>query len=85
MEEVRVSAGSGESAYERILEHIAGKTGVLADDNACGSIVALAAPEFSVIPADKASYFERMVSSEVLVCSASESVCTKILTHNMSP
>ena len=81
MEKVRIRAGRGQPADERILEHIAGTAGILADDDARAGVVAIAALALAVVPAEKASHPVGMVSGQLLVRFSAESVRSEILAH----
>ena len=85
VEEVRIRAGRGQPADERILEHIAGTAGILADDDARAGVVAIATLALAVVPAEKAPHAVGMVSGQINARFPTEAIGSKILSHSCLP
>ena len=74
MEQIGIGSGSGQSRGQRVLKHIAGPSGILADDDP--GLVLL-----SIVPSQETSYFKRMLHCQTYVGLSPEAVSSKILSH----
>ena len=85
MEHIGVRPGGGEACHQRVLKHIAGAAGVLADDHAGRLPAPLPALHLAVVPAQESADFVGVVGGEVHIGLSPEAVGAKILTHGYSP
>ena len=77
MEQINVRAGGGKSRRQRVLQHVAGPSGVLAD----GNFHLFARMLCPVIPAQVSSDLESLLRRQGHIGLAAESVSTEILAH----
>ena len=77
-EKIDIRAGCRQSGTKRRLKHITGAAGIFADHD-------LRLVLFSVVPADIAADFERVIDGQVLVGLSAKSVCSEIFTHCLIP
>jgi len=81
VQQVGICAGSSQTSDQTILEHIRATAGILANDDACRLVVAIALAEHIVIPAQKAANLVGMVSGQRDSSFATEAIGSKILSH----
>ena len=81
MQQIGVSAGSHQTAYQRVFKHITAAAGVFADDDPGRTVSTAAALQLGIIPAQKTADFKGMVSSQVAVGFSPEAVGSEIFTH----
>ena len=81
MQQISICAGSGDASGQRILKHIAGAAGVLADDDPGIFFDPFPALQFAVVPAQETAHLEGMVCRQIFVGFTTEAVGSKIFTH----
>ena len=84
VEQVGISAGSHQSAHQRILKHVAGTTGVLADNNAGRFIYAAAALAFGIIPTEKSTDGIGVIRGQPHIGLPTEAVGSKVFCHKQN-
>ena len=78
VQQVGICAGSGQSRYQRILKHIAASSCVFSDYDS-GLVV------LSEIPSKITSYFKCMLYCKNYIRLTTETICSKIFSHNNLP
>ncbi len=81
MEQIGIGAGGRDAAHQAVFKHIAGPAGILADDDAGRGLLALLSAELPVIPAQKTADLVGVLSLEVHIGLAPESICAEIPAH----
>ena len=64
MQQVGICAGGGQTGNQTVLEHIGAAAGILADDDACRLVVAVALAQCVVVPAEEATNLVSMVGGQ---------------------
>ena len=86
VQHIYVCAGGCEARGQRVFEHIAGKPGILAEDDV--RFIAFGMFHlrvFRVVPPQEKSDLEGMDRCKIYVGVSSESICSKILSHSLFP
>ena len=81
VQQVGIRPRSHQSADQRILEHIAGAAGVLADHDARRIVVAIALAQHAVVPAEETADLVGVVCGEFNVGFTTEAVGAKVFSH----
>ena len=81
VEQIGVCAGGNQTAHQAVLEHVARPAGILADDDSGGAVGAGAALQLGVVPAEKTTDLEGVVSGKIAVGFSTEAVGSKIFAH----
>ena len=81
VEQVGVRAGCHHAAHQGILEHVAGSSGILADDDAGRLLLAVHPSQLAVVPAQEAADLIGVIGGQSHICFPAEAVCSKIFTH----
>ena len=81
VQQIGIRPRSHQSADQRILKHIAGTAGVLADDDARRVIVAIALAQHAVVPAEETADLVGVVCREFNVGFTTEAVGAKVFSH----
>ncbi len=85
VEEIGLSAGGGDATDERVLEHVGGAAGVLADDDPCGVTRSLSSLLLRVIPADEPSDLVGVVCRQGRARLSAKAIRSKVSSHLFSP
>ena len=81
VQQVGICAGSGQTCDQAVLEHIRATTGILANDNTGGLVVAVALTQCVVVPAQKTTNLVGVVSGQINTSFTTEAISSKILSH----
>ena len=81
VQQVGICAGSGQTCDQAVLEHIRATAGILANDNACRLVVAVALTEHIVIPTQKTTNLICMVGGQSDSGFATEAIGSKVFSH----
>ena len=81
MKQVSICTGSGQTCDQAVLEHIRAAAGVLANDDACRLVVAVALTQSVIVPAQKTTNLVGVVSGQRDPSFATEAIGSKILSH----
>ena len=83
VQQVGIGTGGHQAAHQAVLEHVAGAAGSLADDDVGWTVGAAAALQLGVVPAQKPTDPECMVSGQSHSGIPPEAVRSKIYAHNL--
>ena len=81
VQQVSVCAGSGQTCDQTVFEHIGAAAGILANDDACRLVVAIALAQGVVVPSQEAANLVSVVSGQINACFPTEAIGSKILSH----
>ena len=81
VQQISVSAGGHQTSYQTVLKHIAAAAGILSDDHSCRTVLAAAAAQLGVVPAQETANFIGVVGGQSAVGFSPEAVGSKILSH----
>ena len=81
VEKISIRSGRHQSANQRILKHIAGTSGILADHDPGRSRLPRSSAQFIIIPSQKTSDLKCMIRRQRNTRFSTEAICTKIFSH----
>ena len=85
VEKISIRSGRHQSANQRILKHIAGTSGILADHDPGCSRLSGPPAQFIIIPSQKTPDLKCMIRRQRNTRFPTEAICTKIFSHFSSP
>ena len=81
VEKISIRSGRHQSANQRILKHIAGTSGILADHDPGCSRLSGPPAQFIIIPSQKTPDLKCMIRRQRNTRFSTEAICTKIFSH----
>ena len=82
MKQISLRTGSNQTADQAILKHITAKPGIFSNNNAGRPLVPGSAFHLSKVPPKKSTHLISVISSQGLIGLPTETVCSKIFSHN---
>ena len=82
MQQVGIGAAGGQARDKAILKHVGAAAGILADDDARGSRLAVALAQHAVVPAQKTADLVGVIGGQRDAGLPTEAVSAKIFSHN---
>ena len=82
MQQVGIGAAGGQARDKAILKHVGAAAGILADDDARGSRLAVALAQHTVVPAQKTADLVGVIGGQRDAGLPAEAVSAKIFSHS---